>query len=315
MIRFHLAAGCLCIALVALAAPATPAAQPDKLIPGDAQLVASINFRSLLNSALFKKYGEEQLKAAINGNPEAKQAFEAMGIDPFKDIDSATVSSNSLTQQDQILVVVRGRYDLDKIQKTLATVAEKDPKIKISKEGERTVYEIKGGDDKPMFANFVDRETLAMSPTKDFLTDAIANAGKKPLNKELLAAIGTIDGNKSVWLAAPITEEMRQQLKNNPQMRLLADKLKAITGTVNITDAAEADLNIHTTDAESATQIGMMLKQFVPLMKVLLQNQEGVPPAAKALIDQLKVNTVQSTVNINLRLTEDMILKLVEQQN
>jgi hypothetical protein len=311
MIRHPLAAGCLCLAFLTLAAPA---AQPDKLVPGDAQLVASINFRSLLNSALFKKYGEEQLKAAINGNPEAKQAFEAMGIDPFKDIDSATITSNSLTQQDQILVIVRGRYDLDKIQKTLALVAEKDPKIKISKEGAHTIYETKG-DDKPMFATFVDKETLTMSPAKDFLVDSIGNAGKKPLDKELMAAIGTIDANKSIWLAAPVTKEMRQQLQNNPQTRLLADKLKAITGTFNITDAAEADLNILTTDAESATQIGMMLKQLIPLMKVLIQNQEGVPPAAKALIDQIKVNTIRNSVNINLKLTEDMILKALEPQN
>lgn len=314
MIRHVLAAGCLCLALLVLAAPALPAAQPDKLIPGDAQLVASINFRSLLNSALFKKYGEEQLKAAINGNAEAKQAFEAMGIDPFKDIDSATISSNSLTEQDQILVVVRGRYDLDKIQKTLAAVAENDPKIKISKEGAHTIYETKG-DDKPMFATFTDKETLAMSPTKDFLVGSIGNVGKKPLDRDLVAAIGTIDAKQSIWLAAPVTKEMRQQLQNNPQMRLLADKLKAITATVNVTDAAEAELNIHTTDAESATQIGMMLKQFIPLMKVLIQNQEGVPPAAKALVDQLKVNTAQTTVTINLKLTEDMILKALEQQN
>ena len=51
--------------------PNLPAAEIDKYLPDDTQIVLHANIRQILESDLGKKYLMPQLEAAIQGNPEA----------------------------------------------------------------------------------------------------------------------------------------------------------------------------------------------------------------------------------------------------
>jgi hypothetical protein len=312
-----LALAFLCTAAPAPAAPAPGAgparAEADPLVPGDAEMMVVVNIRQMLNAPLVKKYGLEELKAALKKNDEAQKALAAAGLDPFKDVDSLTVTNTGGTTSGKVLVVVRGRYDLDKVHQMAAAHAEKKPdQLKITKVGAVQLYELKGGDNKPAFAAFADKNTLVVSPSKDYTLEAVGKVGQKPakLNKEMQAALDKITAKDPVWwMAVVVTEEMRKAMAKGPQMAELAPKLESITGSLTLTDAAQLTLQIHTTDAKAAAQFKIVINNFKPLLAVVAQSNEEYGPVLNDVLSNLKVATDKGTVTISLKVTEDMIEK------
>jgi len=164
----------LCVALPARAA------EPDPLVSEDAELVAVFHVRQLLDSPVVKKYGLEQMKTALEHNQQAQKALNAAGLDPFKDIDTLLITKGH--SDEKVLMVAHGNFDLDKIQSAATSFAEKKPaELKISKEGDITVYEMRGegkAKEKPGYAAFADKNTLVVTPSREATLEAVKNAGK-----------------------------------------------------------------------------------------------------------------------------------------
>src|SRR5947209_7647125 len=68
------------------------AADFDKLIPGNAEDVATFNIKQTIDSPIFKKYGKEQFDQLMK-NPGVSDVLKAVNIDPMKDLDSVTVAA------------------------------------------------------------------------------------------------------------------------------------------------------------------------------------------------------------------------------
>src|SRR5262245_16695747 len=208
------------------AAPAL-AADPSKFTPADAELVMVLNVKQILGSQLLKQYNvPELLQGMIAGNEEAKQIIQATGLDPLKDIDSVMLTGAGNTP-DKVLVVVKGNFNADKIQKALT--AQKD-KVTMTKEGALTVYEIKT-DQTPAFATVLDKNTILAGTSKDYVVAAPKNTGA--VGKELKAALGKFTGNESLYIAAKVTDELRQQLGANEQLKEIAPKLLSAAASFN----------------------------------------------------------------------------------
>jgi len=312
-----LKAAAVALAAVALAAPAR-AVEPDRMVPGDAEAVVSVDVRQLLDSPLIKKYALDQMKAALKQNAEAQQTFQSLGLDPFKDIDTIFVAKGA-GGNDNVLIVVRGRFEPDKVQKAAAGFAEKHPdKLKVLKEGTATVYEMKSnkGDGNPAFATFANKHTLVVTPKKEATLKAAANAGAEPatLNKAMKTTLARIPGKQTVWFAVLVTEEMRKAMSKNPMAGELAPKLESVTGSIGVASDVKVAIRVHTTDPKAAAQVKQAINQFKPLLAVVAQSNEELAPLLNDVLDNLKVTTEKDTTSVTLDVTQQMIEKAAKKQ-
>src|SRR5262249_40962582 len=100
--------------LAAAVVLSAPAAEPGQDLPSDSEAVLVFNVQEMLNSPLIKKYGVEQLKAAMEGNDDAKKFFKATGIDPLKDIHKIVIGVTvGDGPEPKGLLVIRGKFDVD----------------------------------------------------------------------------------------------------------------------------------------------------------------------------------------------------------
>jgi len=290
----------------------------DPLTPADSEILVVIDVRRFLDAPLVKKNGLEEGKAAFKKNEEVEKILAATGIDPFKDIDTITFAAAG-TANAKGLAVVRGRFDLDKVHTAAEEYSKKnEDKLKITKEGSTEVYEVKGKDkDKPGFAAFADRNTLLIAPSKDALLEAVKDVGKRPakLNADLQKALGKLSGKECVWLAVVVTDEMRKGMSKNPQMRELAPKLESVTGGVTLDTSALIQFAIHTTDEKAAAQLKKTINQVKPLLAVVAQSNEEAGPLLGELLDNLKISTSKTRVDISLKITQDLIDKAAKMKD
>jgi hypothetical protein len=308
------------VALAALCAAPALAQAPklDPLVPADAEFVVNFNVRQMLDSPLVKKSALKEMKDALQKNDQAKQALNAIGLDPFKDVNSVVVTGLGSSSANKVLVVVRGTFDPDKVHTAAAAHAEKNPgKLKILKEGATRVYEVQA-EGKPAYAAFADKGTLVVSPSKEYALEAVQNAGKKAAarpNKELAQALSKVGGAETLWLAVVITDEMKKAMEKNPQMANIAPKLESVTGSINLTADLAAKVLIHTTDPKAAAELRKMINQVKPLLAVVAQSNEEVGPVVGELLNNLKITTDKTTVDISLKVTEEALEKATKKEN
>jgi hypothetical protein len=313
-----------CLTTLALAAliAAAPvwAAEPDNYLPANADLVLVINFRQIVDSPVVQKYAVDEIKKNLAKDEKAQTFIKATGLDPLKDIDSLMVANAGGLDKGQMVFVVRGTFDKTKIHtalqdfaKTEAGKAAEKMSILPPQDGIQ-VYEFKPEkkDDKSVFAAFVDNKTIIATQSKEDTIKVAKGGGKAPAapTAKMKAALAKVTGKESLWVVGVITEEARGALKKNPQSAAFADKMDLITGSINISDAAQANVQIHTTDAESAKKVKDTLTGVLALVKGLVQGNEEVPPVVGEILGSLKVNADNTTVGIDLKVTADMIEKL-----
>src|SRR4051794_4636372 len=116
--QFTRKTGWLVPAVIVAAVTALPAraVEPDKHIAPDCEGVLVVNVRQILNSPLVKKYGMAQIKEQLNSNEDAKKFIKATGLDPLKDLHSISVSGSAGGGKPKFLVVVKGKFDVEKLQ-------------------------------------------------------------------------------------------------------------------------------------------------------------------------------------------------------
>jgi hypothetical protein len=236
--------------------------------------------------------------------------LDAIGLNPLKDVHKLLITSAG-TEKPKVLFVAHGKFDVDKIKEGAEKAAKDKPdELKITTEGDKTIYEGKGGDGKDFYAYLdPDGETVLASTEKDYLMKAIANKAEAP-SKEMQDALSKVGGKESIWLAAIITKEIKKQMASTPQAKDLAPKLEALTGTINVADDVETNLVIHTTDAKSAADVKKILNQVKPLLTLAAQGAgEDAAPVLSEVVDNLKITTDENSVKITLKVTEDLIEK------
>lgn len=290
-------------------AGAARAADADKLTPSDAELVVSVNVRQLLDSELFKKYGKNEAVKSLKDD-KTQKLLSAVGLDPLKDVENVLITAAG-SSSPKVLIVAHGKFDVDKIKVAAKNYAETKPdELKITTEDGLTIYEGKNADSKQsIFAHFVeDGKTLLASTDKAYLTQVIKSPSAGP-SKQMQAALSKVGGKESVWIAAVISDDMKKQIGSNPQTKDLADKLEAVTGSINIATDVQTSLVIHTTDAKAATAVKKMLNQIKGALALFAPSNEQAGPIIGEVLDNLKISTEQNSVKVSLKVTEEEIEK------
>jgi hypothetical protein len=302
--------------VLCLAAPArsqTTHAQPDRLIPGDAEVVAAVNVRQLLQTPVVQKHALDPLKLGLKRNEELRQLLAAAGLDPLKDIDTIALStSGNPTSTGKVLAVIRGQFDPDKVRTASAEYAKKHPgRVKGLKEGDLPMWEITL-DGKSFFAAFADKDALVMTGTKEDTVAVVRRAGQPPqqLNKEMRAALDQLKGSESVWLAMVATDPIKQVLKGDDLAKNFADALQSVTGSLELTDDAQLSLVVHTNDPKAATQIKGKLDDLMRFVNALGTSKA---PLVGELLRGIKLETDKNDVSVRLKVTEAQFEKARKQ--
>jgi hypothetical protein len=298
------------LAAVLLAAPAARAAEPDKLVPSEADAVVVINVRQALESALVKNYALDHVKAALKGNDEVAKVLAAAGIDPLKDVETITLANTGTPPKQESLIVVHGKFQLDKVHAAAREFAKKNPNdLKINDEAR--IYEVAVSGN-TVFAKFLDASTLVAANSKDYLQAAMKkdNAGK--WNKDLQTAMDKVKGGKdSLWVAMVVTDEMRKSLAGDERTKDLAAKLESVTGSLNVANDVQLAFLVNTTDAAAAQRVAKELGGLVRLLGVLAIGNEQAKPFIDLITENLKVSSKEKAATIDMKITETQIKKAI----
>lgn len=305
-------------ALFALALP-LPAAEVDRYLPDDTEVVVVINAKQLLDSPLVKKHFLEHIRGAVKSNEDATKILEALGFDPLKDLTSITAALSMIGNDAKGLVIAHGTFDKAKVEAKAEDVAkDKGDVLKIHKEGDRKVYEVKiEGGEKPVFVGVMDATTIVAGPDKQYIVDAFAKgAGKTAaLKKEIQDLIEKADANQSLWFAATANAFLKGELSSDDKAKKNLEKMHSITAGVTADKGVKISFAVSTKSPANAKELAEEIKEGLNQAKGLLalvaEQQKAIAPLVDT-VGNLRVNTEGSMITLQTDLGEDLIEKILK---
>jgi len=301
--RFAIAA----VFAVALA-PTARAAEVDKLLPADAEYVIHFNLKQVLDSDIVKKYALEQLKQGLQGN-DAQAMLKELGLDPLKDVEKVTIGASGTDQNDaKALIIVRGKFDPDKLFKAADAASKKDgDKFTMVKDGKDSMLKFQPDNGNPVFGTVVDDKTVIVGTDKKIITTASAAhaAGKaSAASKELAALVSRMDDKATLWVCA-ITKDKLNKLKlpmggaGGKDIQDQLGKMDNVTVTVRVTGDISLDVNLGMATEAAADEMGKTVDEGLTTIKgalpFLIMNDKRMKPlgdVAKSLKSEVKAKVV-----------------------
>ena len=265
------------------------AADRDQLLPAATDAVLTVNVKSLLSSDVVKKYAEKQIRQDIDKNIGLAITLKAFEFDPFTDLHSITVAVG-VTKPDKpdVLVIVRGKFDLERLQGVLDQLAKSAPdKGGVSEHGKFKIYQSKEGE-QPGYGCVIDAQTLVLSQNKALVEKAIDQSQDKEqveLKKELQTLLEEVDGKQTAWLVVAGTEPVKEAVRQNPDGKAIADKLEGAVAGLTVKDGLRLELTLVTSDPAAVKTAQEELEKG----KQALQSAvESLPDYGPILVELLK---------------------------
>jgi len=281
----------------------------DKWLLDNADFVFVLNFKQLVASDIMKKGGADSIRGAIKNNEQAKAIFDATGIDPLKDVDSLLVSGTlgAKASDSKGLVVVRGRFDPAK----LVAAAKKKEDAKVTREGDIDLIQLKVQDNQNAYAAVLNKNTVVITQSKESTVDWAKNGGKKSarMSKNLKSALGGFTGKETLTFAMVVGEDLKKLIAKVPQLAQSGSKLQSLTAGLTITDAAALKVVGYTGDAKSAGQLKKTVVGLKGVAELLAQSDENFGPLVGDILGAVKISNDNKSVQIDLKVTKDMIEK------
>lgn len=306
-------------ALAVLALPVR-AAEVDKYLPADAEVVVVLNVKQLLDSPLVKKHGLEVMRAQLKGNADAQQVLGALGFDPLQDLTSLTAATANAAESNKGLLIAHGKFDLARFRAKAAEVAKSQSEVlKVVEADGQTLYEINPpGSAAPLFAGLADENTLVAAPLKDYVLEALAKAaGKKtpevkPALRELLTKA---DANQSLWVVMPGSALLRGELANDDKAKQSLGKIETISGGLTVGAGLKAEFVVATKDTDGAkhlaAEITEGLNQARGLLAILSGDNKALTPVVD-ILNALKTTTAGSSVTLSGEVGAETIEKALK---
>ncbi len=286
--------------------------EPEKWVADGSDLVMVFNVRAMLDAPMVKKGGLPALKDALKNNEMANDVLKATGIDPFKDVDTILISGSATNAKDaKAYVVIRGSFDPDKVRVAAESHAKKSPDdLKVTKSGDLYLYEMSFNDRK-MVGAFANKSTFVLTQDKDSTQALVKDGGKRAgkLSKSIAAGVGKFAPKETMSLVMVATDEMKKALGKVPQAAEVAPKLETLTANLVLTNEANLNVMVNTSDAASAKKMSQLLKQLKSLGELMTLSNEDLPPIVGDLLAAIKISADRNSVIVNLRVTQEMIDK------
>ncbi len=320
MTRFVRPALGLVLATVVAAAP-TRAAEPDPLLPADADVVISMNVRQVLESDIVKRYALENLKQTLQGN-DAQKLLHDLGLDPLKDIDRVVIGMSGKDETDfKYLVVVHGTFDPEALYKAAEAQTRKDADhFALVKDGKDVMFKYTPDTGNPLYGTVVDAKTVILSGSKTGISTALAvpPKGKADLGKELTGLVKGMDDKATLWVAALSNGRLdKVKLKGpaaNPGIQSQLANLQTATVVLRVEKDVLLNVGLGMKDNDAAEEAGKTVGELLQTVKGALPFLAANDPKLKSLVESsksLKSEVKDRTVVISGKLEGNAIGKLI----
>lgn len=325
--RLLLTAPAVVIAALAFAAPARAAADLEKLLPANTDVVVVIDTNKLLNAEVVKKYapdfvaryGYEGLMAAASDNPAAKKALKAKSAEikklladrkeieklmtTFGDMVTRVSVAGSTAGAEPGLIVVEGKWSKDYLEGflTLMTLfAPEEATVHVA--GGRKVFEIAGGKGEgKLFASLPADGLMVITMDED----------------EMDAVLDRAAGKKKPAARAGIRQLVRDMDPENTVTILadVADEGIKVTGGLKVKADVQLKLVVDAGTADKAKGLEQDFAGVIEQIRDTLAEMGRDNPAMKVLSDamkRLKTSRNGSKLTYELTLTSKDIDTLVK---
>jgi len=307
------------------------AAEPDKLLPADTDIVAIINLKQVLETDIIKKYALDQIKQLLDGQ-DIKKLLGDLGLDPLKDVEKLVISTSETKfeagAEPKFLLIVHGKFDAEKLFKTAEAEAKKDgDKFALIKDGNTVMFKYQGAEGQPpLYATVVNDTTVIAASEKKIITTALkAEAAAKPaaLKKELADLLKKADDKTSIFVAGLLKGKL-DDLKipgggmipiKFDDLEKLIPKMESVAVAVKIGTDVLVDVTIGMKDDDSAGDMRNALDDLLKQIKPLVQLLGAAEPRAKPLADVLgsiKTGSKNKDVTISGKVTGANIGKMIK---
>lgn len=295
---------------VVLAAPAVRAAEPDKLLPANAEFVLTLNLKQIIDSDIIKQYALEQIKQTLQG-ADAKKVLGELGLDPLKDVSKVVVSGSGNDATDtKFLIIVHGKFDPEKLFKSAEAYTKKNADhFSLLADGKDKMFKYQPDTGNPLYATVVDENLIVAASDRKLVTAALAASGKKAaVSKELGALIAKMDEKASLWVVG-VTKDKIANIKPGgkqgqlpPEVKAYLEKMDTFSLVIRITKDISLDVALGMKDTTTADDLGklldeklMELKGFLPFVAASKPQLKPVVEAAKSIKSTVKDKSVTIT--------------------
>lgn len=313
------------LAAALLAAPGR-AADVDKLLPNDTEIVAGINFKQILNSALAKKVGQDKVRDLLKQQGEAQKILDELGFDPLKDLDSILAAWPNLSDTDKGLIIIRGNFDIKKAKaKAEALAKEKKDTIKaVTKNdglgGKHEFWEVTLPDvNQTVFVSLFSPNTILVSPSDQFLADAIEQyKGTRKValkNKAMAGLIDRLDNKQSIYLGVVGSALEKSPLADQEKAKEIIDKIADASIGLNVDKDLTLAVGITAKGAKDAEELEDVIKdginQALGLAALLGGGNKQIAPLVD-ILKTIKPTTKDKTITVKVTVDEDMLDKILK---
>jgi ribosome-binding factor A len=304
-------------ALVALAVPVR-AADVDKYLPNDTEIVLVVNVKQFTEAPLVKKHGLSQFREHLKSNEQVAKILEAFGFDPLKDLTSVTIAINGISQNSKGLLIAHGQFDVAKIEaKSEELAKEKSDILKIHKEGTTKLYEVTAPqNDKPLIVALVDNSTVVASPDKEEVMDAVAKAAgskKSEISKSLRALIEKQDAAQTFWGVIPGEAIGKNEIAAaDEKTKKITEKIENVFLGFTVSKDVKLSIIVATKSADNAKELAEEVKEGLNQAKGFLAlmagNEKKLAPVVD-LVGSIKVTTEGSNLLLKSEVSEELLEK------
>jgi hypothetical protein len=321
----------LALTMALLTSP-SHAAEIDRYLPADTEVVQIVNVRQLLGSALVKRIGVDKIRDLIKQSEEATEVLKDLKLDPLKDVDRIITAGPSVGEQDKGLTIIQGRFDVEAWRARAAKEAKdkketvKIQKIKDGQGGEHTIYELNLSDVVPglpvgqaVYVGFASKNVILIGASKDYLIDGLKvkpDATKAQLkNKALADMLSRLDEKQSLSIALIGEALTKGELANAPDA--VKDVLKTITagsGGLTVTDGIKLELMVSTKEEADAKKIKETVNNGIKAalgFAALAAMQQKELDALVEFLKKINISSREKSVSLKAELSGEDLDKLI----
>jgi len=256
------------LGLAVLSAPLR-AGVTEPLLPPDTESCVVINVRQILDSPLFKKHLLAPIRRMMDdkGNELTRGILADLGTDPLKDLDRVIIASPTTKDTDRGLILLQGRFNLARIrQKGEEAARDNAENLRLhptSLGGGKShlLYEVViPNREDSLFAAMLDQRTMALSPGKDYVVEAVrkhqSGNPAKLASSAFAEMLGKMDEKQCVGVA--IVGEKVTLPESDAVTRLLREKLgglEGVGGGVTIDEDIKVEVLLAGPDREKAESL------------------------------------------------------------
>jgi hypothetical protein len=325
----RLAACALGLGLIAalLVAPVR-AADVDKLLPNDTEIVAGINVKQILNSPLAKKVGQDKIRDLIKQQDMLQKVLDDLGFDPFKDLDTILAAWPNLSDTDKGLIIIRGNFDIKKAKEKAQALAkdQKDVIKPVTKAdglgGKHEFWEVTVPDvNQTAFVSLFSKDTILIAPDTEFLVNAIEqhNGTKKVAlkNKEMAGLISRLDTKQSLYVGVVGNALGKSPLAEQEKAKEIIDKVSDGSIGLNIDKDITLEVGVQAKGTKDAEDLEDVIKDGLNQALGLAALFGGGNKQLAPLIDILKTikpKTKDKTVTVKATVDSETLDGLIPKQ-